>query len=92
MSNIYEGQAWRLRLDTGIDLTGATTIHIDYKNDDGRGEFTATVDGTHLYYDFETDEITEGKWQFQTHVVIAGLDYVGDPFTVVVKPRLVPLS
>lgn len=63
-----------IKLNTGIDLSTATETEIHYKKPDGSvGEWVATVEGEFLVYNVAVEDIDiDGRWRFQTSVVIGG--------------------
>ena len=89
---VYVGQeAWELRLDTEIDISGASALKIKYKKPSGTiASFTATAyDGTTVRYAFkaDSDELDEsGNWTFWAWVTMAdGRDIPGKPITIYIK-------
>ena len=80
--SVFKTQGYlTLILDTGIDITSATTTNIKYKDPTGAtGTFTGTLSGTTkiLYQLTNSSIITPGTWEFQTYVVIGGLDAFGE--------------
>ena len=82
MSAIFINQGFlQITLDTGVDLTLASTTRILYKKPSGeKGYFTATVvDTTKLRYQFTNDDLNlPGQWSFQAYVVLAGLNGFGE--------------
>ncbi len=80
MAALFNGQDYKLTLDTGIVLTGATATKILYKKPDGtKGFFTATVVGTTLEYNV-TPALNNaaGVWGFQSYVEIGGKAFIGE--------------
>jgi len=70
---IYTGTNIRIEIDTEMDLSGATDTVIRYKVGKTFGEWEASIDGTKLYYDTSTDDLsTAGPWQFQGVFTLAG--------------------
>jgi len=68
----FVGDTIRIILQTGIDLTGYTTLWIKYKKPDlSTGHWVATKDGTEdtwMYYDtLETDLDMPGIWTIQAY-------------------------
>lgn len=87
MSKIYVGQSsLRLKLTTGVDITGATTLQIKYKKPNGAtGEWTALeYDETNgvIYYDFAANELdVSGRWIVWAYVIFSdGRDAPGEPY------------
>ena len=73
---IFTGTNIRIEIDTEIDLNGATDTVIRYKFGNTVGEWQASIDGTKLYYDTYTDDLsTAGPWQFQGVFTLAGKRY-----------------
>ena len=77
MSKIFINQSkLRLQLTTGVDITGATSLLIKYKDPDGtEGSFTATSsddDNGVIYYDFTDGELdTRGVWTFWAYITFS---------------------
>lgn len=67
-------------LETSLDLSGASNPKILYKTPGGqRGEWTAVISGTQLTKQLtNADIIYVGKWTFQAHVTIGGLNAYGN--------------
>jgi hypothetical protein len=81
MANIHIKSTIQITLDTGEDVTTATTKQILYKDPAGRaGAWTATVvNTTYLRYSTTTtDAIIPGMWKLQTHAIVGGNTYHGD--------------
>jgi hypothetical protein len=75
--SLFKGQTVTIRLNTGIDLSSATTTRILYKKPSGtKGYWAATTDSQTLVYEHTIDE--EGIWELQSYVVIAGDTFYGD--------------
>ncbi len=89
MGKIYEDQIGvRLELETSSDLSGVTTAEIKYKKPDGtKGVWSATVDGSKLYYITEAGDLDKrGVLQVQAHVVGTGFDLLGETAEVQIHP------
>lgn len=90
MGKIYEGQVGvKLELETSSDLSGATTAEIKYKKPGGAtGAWTATVDGTKIYYiTLLADDLDKrGVLQVQAHVSGVGFDLLGETAEVQIHP------
>ena len=80
MPVLFNGQDYKLTLDTGIVLTGATVTRIQYKKPDGtKGFWTATVLGTTIFYDITAiQNNAAGVWAFQSYVEIGGKIFIGE--------------
>ena len=85
MSKIYNGQSsLRIKLTTGVDITGATTKQIKYKKPGGTtGAWDTTVESATtgvIYYDIQDGDIDEsGYWTFWAYIVFSdGRDAVGE--------------
>jgi len=73
---IFTGTNIRIEIDTEMDLSGATDTVIRYKVGNMVGEWEASIDGTKLYYDTSTDDLSQaGLWQFQGVFVLQGKKY-----------------
>lgn len=87
---IYKGQTeLSIRVNTGVDITGATSTLIKYKDPNGlEGSFTASIYDSYegiLNYDIvsSTDLNVVGKWTFWSYVTFANAKSApGKPFTV----------
>jgi len=92
MGKIYLNQSsLRLKLVTGVDITGASVTQIKYKKPDGEttGTFTATVEDAgagSIYYDFADDELDQaGNWLFWAFITFSdGRSAPGEPVRVTV--------
>ena len=89
------GQDYRITLDTGINLTGATVHTITYLSPNGT---TAALGGTiyqltKLYADVPaaTNNLA-GKWLFRCNITLAGLVYTSETIFVNVRPLWHPWS
>ena len=80
MPVLFNGQDYKLTLDTGIVLTGATLTQILYKKPDGTKSFwAATVVGTTLEYNITAAvNNAAGVWCFQSYVEIGGKAFIGE--------------
>jgi len=80
--SIFVGQGYlTLVLETGVDLTAASSILIKYKSPSGtRGTFSGTLSGTSkIVHDFTNTELNiAGVWHFQSYAVIGGLNAYGE--------------
>ena len=89
MGKIYKNQSsLRIRLTTGVQVTGASVTKIKYKKPDGTvGDWDATVedegDGI-LYYDLTGTELDQvSDWLFWAYVTFAdGRSAPGEPVRV----------
>lgn len=92
MSNIFKGQGYlTITLDTGINISTATTTNIKYKKPDGSsGSFTGSLSGTtKITYQCDDSSLDmAGYWDFQSHVVIGGVTAFGNPASVLVEETL----
>jgi hypothetical protein len=93
MAKVYKNQSsLRLVLDTGINLTTATTLEIKYiKPDYTTGTLIGTLTGTtSMYYDYtNTLGVSElnvsGLWRFWTRVVFSDNRIgIGEPVELMV--------
>ena len=92
MGKVYLNQnSLRLKVDTGVDITGATTRLIKYKKPDATaGQFIATADTPTtagiIYYDFVNTELDqEGVWTMWSYVTFADARSApGEPFKLIV--------
>lgn len=75
---IYKNQSLLLTLDTGENVSTATTKQILYIKADGvtKGAWTASsvVDNTKLRYQVPKNILTVGTWKVQTFVVMPSAD------------------
>lgn len=91
MSKIYATQTdLTIRLTTGKDITGATSVKILYKNAKGvSGEWTASIENAPagiIKYDIISPLLEAGKWILWAKVVdTQGLISVGEPSEMIVK-------
>jgi hypothetical protein len=90
--SIFVNQGYYLlTLETGIDISAASTKQIKYKKPDGTtGNWTATLQGTtQLKYQMDNDDLNiAGMWTFQAYVVIGGLDAYGGLLSIEVKQTI----
>ena len=92
MGKVYLNQnSLRLKVDTSVDITGATTRLIKYKKPDGTaGQFIATEEAPAtagvIYYDFVSTELDqEGPWTMWSYVTFSDARSApGEPFKVIV--------
>jgi hypothetical protein len=91
---IYVGQnAFRLNVDTGIDLSGASSsnVYIKYISPSlTTGSFLpviSTGSTGYMYYDFtSTQSLEKGVWTFWAYVICTDSRIsIGDPFQMTVK-------
>lgn len=77
---LFNGQDYRLILDTGIDISTATATKILYKKPNGvSSEWTAAIVGTTLLYDIPAlQNDIPGLWEFQSYVEMAGKKFIGE--------------
>lgn len=90
---LFKGQDFRVNLDTGIDLAGATELKIYYKTPTGDKNFwdvLGNIDGTKLFHDVTAAENKDaGFWTFQTYIKAAdGREYWGDIATKVISDNI----
>lgn len=89
---IFKNQGYTsITVDTGVNLTSATTTRINYTKPNGQtGHFTATVtDTTKLTYQFANNDLDSiGVWKFQAYVVIGGLNAYGEIVTQKIEKPL----
>lgn len=90
--SIFVNQGYYLlTLETGIDISTASTKEILYKKPNGTtGAWTATLEGTtQVKYQMDNDDLDmAGSWTFQAYVVIGGLDAYGALFSIEVKETI----
>lgn len=82
----------QFKLNTGVDITAATTANIHYRKPSGAtGSFTgATSDTTYVTYTTVASDIDEdGEWELQAYVVTAAWTLRGTIATVRVVEALV---
>lgn len=89
MNNIYDSQFFRLKIKTGIDLSGATNLKIKYINPNKEsGEWPAVIDENDnmvLYSDIPALYII-GKWRVYANATFPIGNISGDPaYFIVVK-------
>lgn len=84
-NNLHVGEIGvTLKLDTGLDLTGATTLQILAQNPSKQKKtWTASDSGTPtdgiVQYDTVSGDLDiAGNWRFQAKVVTGGKTYLGD--------------
>lgn len=75
MNKIYEGQTkWTLTLDTGVDLSDASSIAIQYKKPNGdSGEWKASVanttQGLVFYNQWKENDLISGTWKVWVKII-----------------------
>lgn len=91
---IYVNQSsLRMTLDTGVVLTGATTLQIKHiKTDLSTGFWVASIDpsdANKLFYDFINTELDQsGNWIFWAFVIFSdGRNAPGEPVKVKVHEQ-----
>lgn len=94
---IYVGQeSLELRMDTNIDISGASSLKIKYKKPDGTtGSWEGTLYGTtYIKKAFLKDggELdTSGNWIFWTWATMAdGREIMGKPLQIYIKAEGTP--
>lgn len=92
MSKIYVDQPYRLKLQTGTDLSSAQTVQIKYQKPSGTtGTFSGTVaSSTQIYHDLTgTENNEDGEWLFQSDAqyLSNGEYYPGETWKVKVWAR-----
>lgn len=101
MGQVYVGQiGLKIELDTLDLMSGATTQEIKYKKPSGAiGSWTATQDGTKLYYittdpvdSAALDDLDEsGTWYLQSYAAGADWSILGEAVTLdVLSAFMVP--
>lgn len=80
MAAIFKGQNYRITLETGGSLVGATVNNILYKDPDNiKGTWVGVISGTTIYYDVPAAVNNKaGKWEFQVEVSIGGSSFLGE--------------
>lgn len=60
----------KITLDVGLDISQAAAVKILYKKPSGAyGAWTATKDGTSIYYITQAGDINSaGRWTFQSYI------------------------
>jgi hypothetical protein len=95
--SIFQGQGLlEIKLETGLDLSTASSKAILYKKPDGTsGSWTVTVTETGLanssilVYSVANDELDPyGVWTFQSFVIIGGKKGYGEYTQKEIKPKL----
>lgn len=89
---IYKNQSLlTLRLNAGIDVSGASEAKILYRKPTGvTGEWTATVSTTYVVYDVQTADLdVAGKWSIQSKVTISGEVGYSDIVELQISERIV---
>lgn len=83
---LFKGQDFRLQLNTGIDLTGASVTNILYKSPTSKtGVWTGTVTGKSIFHDVTPLENNEaGTWYYQVYVEQSGKKYYGQMVSKVI--------
>lgn len=91
MGQIFINQTkLRIRLILGVDVTGASTIHIQYRKPDGvTGAWDASIESATdgiMYYDIQSGDLDEaGIWTFWGYIVFASRGMArGEPVLVTV--------
>lgn len=85
IDKIYKGQHYRLKLNCGTEIAGATTIKIRYLKPGALiyAEWTATIEDPTLgliYKDITpTENNTAGEWRVWSYLIIANKTYIGEP-------------
>ncbi len=78
---IFKGQSYRLELNSGIDLSGATLLKLLYVKPDAVEGFwpgTLDSDNTSIFYDVTpTNNDMSGVWKYQLYVEVGGKTYYG---------------
>ena len=79
-----------LTLQTGIDVSGASSALVLYKKPSGStGTWTATVSGNDVVYDVQAGDLDEvGTWQIQPKVIVGGEDGYGDIKQMIVSATI----
>lgn len=87
---LFKGQDYRLILETGISLAGATLVKAIYTKPSGdKGEWTGTVDGDDIFYDVTAvQNDMDGNWTFQSYVEIGGKVYFGETKIIKISNNL----
>lgn len=91
MSATYNTQGYlTIRLDTGISLATATDPKIVYIKPNGaKGEWVATISGTHLEYAAANDTFdVVGQWSVQAYVLIDGRNAFGKIAAINIAKKL----
>jgi len=90
--NLYPGSSGvRLKLYTGIDLTGATTLQMIVKKpDDTEVTWTATIDGTdskYMVYEIQPGDLDQsGEYLVRSYIQKGTLDTPGRLVALKVHP------
>jgi hypothetical protein len=73
---IFKGQDLKVEIDTGIDLTGGTAV-IRYRKPNGtKGEWSAQIDDTIVYYNATPEDLDDvGLWKLQAIVDVSDKVY-----------------
>ena len=85
---VYKGDVGtRIKLDTGQNLSAATTLRIVYEKPNGeRGYWTASaIETTKLYYDTQAGNLdVDGDWTIQAFVSLPTWTGYGESVTMTV--------
>lgn len=77
-----------LTLETGINISSATTMQIKYRKPNGTtGAWTADLEGTtQMKYQMSNSDLdVAGNWVIQAYIVIGGLYGFGEKVNIEVK-------
>lgn len=89
MSHTFLNQSLlRITLDTGIDISTATTVKVLFKKPDGtKSEWIGSIsETTKVLYDLQVGDIDAlGTWILQSYVLMGGREGYGDHVYVTVK-------
>ena len=79
-NKIYAGDVGtEILLDTGENISTASSLKIIFKNRQGTGEWVgAVVETTKIRYITVADDLKEGDWQLQASVVMPGRSGLGE--------------
>jgi hypothetical protein len=83
-----------ITLETGYDLSLASTKKICYKSPSGKtGSWDATASGTKLTYSVQEGDINEpGTWKLQSYIIVSGRDAHGSIVQILIdKPIYQPI-
>ena len=80
-----------VRLDAGVDITGASEVHIRYEKPNGmRGSWTAAASTTYGQYTTQSGDLDiVGVWKLQLYIVnLSGWTGFGEESTVEIVDHL----
>lgn len=86
---VYTGSTVTFRVDTGLNLSTATSVAIRYESPVDKGEWQGQVDGSEITYTTEVDDvIVSGVWSFQAIVTVGEQVHKGKIASFVIQKAL----